>query len=303
MKKSTQQYWQGAVLAATVFVSATPAFALGVPSPLGLQGNGSKIIGVDLLNPPNYLTVLTQQTKTTVNTSTDTGKYSTAIVTGQAKTSDYVSRGSITASGHDADTSYFRAGGYFKDELYFESKNNQAAVIEFVFNVNANAKLLADGGRANLSLSWTYYDGSTNTSLSYKPFLNVTGKAGQSGTFNNTVTLATNDANEANTIASGTYLPFTLGIWGDVANATASWENMISLADVLVKDTAGNLLDSQDYILRSANDSNYFAAFENPPAAVPLPSSLLMFSLASAGIAGLRRRMAASPCPLILSRL
>jgi hypothetical protein len=120
--------------------------------------------------------------------------------------------------------------------------------------------------------------------------LHITGNAGQSGAFNGTVTMAMNAANNANVLASGAYLPFTFGIWGDVANAEASWENMISLADVLVKDTAGNILASQDYILRSANGSIYFSAFENPPAAVPLPSSLLLFSFASAGIAGLRRR-------------
>lgn len=299
MKKSITHYCQGALLAAGVFVSPPPAFALGLDRPLldaqgnrSSQGNGSKIIAVDLLNPPNYLNVLAWDTMAAVNTSNNTS-YSDTIVNGRAKTSDYISQGAISALGHDANMSYYRVGGYFKDELYFESKNNQAAVIEFVFNVNAKAKLLADDGKADLSLNWTYHDGMTNTNLSYTPFLNVTGKAGQSGAFNGTVTLAMNDANHANVIASGTYLPFTLGVWGDVANAEASWENMISLADVLVKDTAGNILAAQDYILRSANDSTYFAAFENPPDTMPLPaSSLLLLPLPSAGIAGLRRRTA-----------
>lgn len=288
MKKFNKTYWQGALLAAGVFASAAPASALGLNSSLGLQGNGSKIIGVDLLTPP-YMTVPAQQTSSTVNTSTSTS-YSNTIVNGWATTSDYASRGAITASGHNANTSFYRAGGYFQDELYFESKNNQAAVVEFVFNVNANARLLADGGRADLSLYWTTSDGVANTDLSYTPFLDITGKAGQSGAFNGTVTLAMNDANSANSIASGTYLPFTLGVWGDVADATASWENMISLADVLVKDTSGHILATQDYILRSANGSVYFSSFQNPAAAVPLPSSLLLLSLAIAGLAGVRRQ-------------
>ncbi|MFA7316543.1 MAG: PEP-CTERM sorting domain-containing protein [Sulfuricella sp.] len=294
MKNSSIPYWQGALLVAALFAPSTPAFALGLASPLGWQGNGSKIIEVDLLNPPTYLTVLAQQTSPAVNTSTGTS-HDDGIVRGSAQTRDYAGRGSISASGHDANTGYYRAGGYFKDELYFESKNNPAAIIEFVFNVNADAKLLADGGRADLSLNWTYYDGSAYTSLSYAPLLHITGNAGQGGAFNGTVTMAMNDANSANVLASGAYLPFTFGIWGDVANAEASWENMISLADVLVKDTAGNILASQDYILRSANGSIYFSAFENPPAAVPLPSSLLLFSFASAGIAGLRRRRTDKP--------
>lgn len=288
MKKNTKHCWQGALLAA-VLAAAPPSFALGLDSPLGLQGNGSKIIGVDLLNPPNYLNVLASDSRPEINASTNTS-YADPSVNGWVRMSGYGGQGAISASGNDANTSFYRAGGYFKDELYFESKNKQPAVIEFVFNVNANAKLLADGGRADLSLSWTYYDGSANTTLSYKPFLNLTGKAGQSGALSGTVTLAANDANSANVVASGTYLPFTFGIWGDVANAEASWENIISLADVLVKDTSGNILAPQDYTLRSANGSKDFALFENPPVAVPLPSSLLMFSLASAGLAGLRKR-------------
>ena len=289
MKKSTKHCWQGALLAATVFVTAPPSFALGLDSPLGLQGNGSKIIGVDLLNPPNYLNVLASDSKPEVNASTKTS-YSDSVVNGWAEMSAYGGQGAISASGHNANTSFYRAGGYFKDELYFEAKNNQAAVIEFVFNVNATAKLLTDGGKADLALCWTYFDGMSNTELSYTPFLSLTGKAGQSGAFNGAMTLAMTNTNSANLFASGTYLPFTFGIWGDVANAEASWDNIISLADVLVKDTNGNILAAQDYILRSANGSKYFAAFENPPAAVPLPSSLLMFSLASAGIAGMRKK-------------
>ncbi|MBU1404341.1 MAG: hypothetical protein KKE82_10335 [Proteobacteria bacterium] len=296
MKNRSTPYWQGALLVAALFAPSTSAYALGLASPLGWQGNGSKIIGVDLLNPPTYLTVLAQQTSPAVSTSTG-ASHENGIVRGSAQTRDYAGWGNISASGHDANTGYYRAGGYFKDELYFESKNNPAAIIEFVFNVSAKAKLLADGGRADLSLNWTFYDGSTYTNLSSASLLHITGNAGQSGAFNGPVTMAMNAANSANVLASGAYLPFTFGIWGDVANAEASWENMISLADVLVKDTAGNILSSQDYILRSANGSINFSSFENPPAAVPLPSSLLLFSFASAGIAGLRRRRSAKPLP------
>jgi len=96
MENSSIAFWQGALLVAALFAPSTPTFPLGLPSPLGWQGNGSKIIEVDVLNPSTYLTVLAPQTSPTVKTST--GAYHEhGIVCGSEETRDYVGRGSISA--------------------------------------------------------------------------------------------------------------------------------------------------------------------------------------------------------------
>lgn len=96
MKNRAIPYWQSALLVAALFAPSTQAFALALASPLGWQGNSSKIIEVDLLNPPTYLTVLAQQTSPAANTSTGTS-HEDGIVRGSAQTRDYAGWGSISA--------------------------------------------------------------------------------------------------------------------------------------------------------------------------------------------------------------
>jgi len=134
----------------------------------------------------------------------------------------------------------------------------------------------------------SYWDGTSYRILDDASVLSISGDE-TSDSVSGTFSLSLTGSDSGNLFESGTYLPYTIGMWGDVVNGSIAW-NGVELADVIVTDADGNIPDPDTYLLQSANGSLALASFENPPAAVPVPGAAWLFSFGFAGIAGLRRR-------------
>ena len=276
MKKQNIYLLNGFFLSSIVLGGAVPAFALGLADPLAYQGNGSRVIDTGTPDWPLPVTIVAEHLSNSINDATAVS-CSGNNISASASTSDYRFGGSVSATGHDT---AWRSGGYFQDELYFESDGGSAS-IEFVFDVSVSAQLYNVEGRTDLSASMSYWDGISYTTVGYEPVLSLSGSQ-------SSFTGDWRFAFSLDECESGTYLPYTIGIWGDVVNGALSWNG--ELVDVIVTDGEGNNLDPESYLLRSNNGSLAFAGFENPPSDIPVPATAWLFGLGFAGLAGLRRR-------------
>lgn len=275
----------GGVICTAFFAGASSAAAIGLSTPLGWQGAGSRIIDTGSASPPLPITVVQEDITSDVNASTATS-YQDTFVNGQAATAAYNFAGSISATGT---SSAWRAGGYFRDEFYFETTDNAPAALELVFDIDATAALLDASGSADLSLTWSMWDGADWNLLSHTNLIALSGTTTATN-YSGQITLASTDANPANLIDSGTYLPFSLGLWGDALDAKIDWGGAVYLSGVVVKDAAGKTLGNDQYTILSANDSSAFSAFQNP-SPVPVPPTLVLLGAGLAGLAGTRRKI------------
>jgi len=270
----------GVVLSGVVLGNALPAFALGESSPLSFQGNGSRIIDMGRPSAVLPVSIMAENLSARANT-TSSVNYSNTNLSASATTSDYGFSGSIDASGYNT---AWRSGGYFHDEVAFNQVNSGTYSIDFIFNVNANTRLFSEVGRTDLAMTLSYWDGRSYTSLDTKYLLSARGSninRGVSGEYQ----LSLTGINRSNLIESAntTFLPYTIGLWGSAVNGAISWSNIV-LTDVIVKDSAGVILNPDAYALHS--DSLAF----NAVSAVPLPSTIGLLGVACAGLAALRRK-------------
>jgi hypothetical protein len=86
------------------------------------------------------------------------------------------------------------------------------------------------------------------------------------------VSLSTNDFDPSLLIASGSYLPFSLGVYGLARDASLDWSHTISLTSVTAFDANGNPLAPGDYSLAFATN----AAAADP---VPEPGTLSLIGV------------------------
>jgi len=282
MIKKDAFFLKGVVLSVVVLGNALPAFALGETNPLSFQGNGSRIIDTGRPGPVLPVSIMAENISTQVNT-TSTASYTGANISASATTSDYGFSGSVAASGY---SNAWRSGGYFHDEVSFSPVNSGTYSIDFIFNVNANTLLFQDG-RTDLAMTLSYWDGHAYTSLDTKYLLSANGSnitQSVSGEYQ----LSLTGIDSTNLIESGNtaFLPYTIGLWGGAVNGSISWGNIV-LTDVVVKDSAGVILNPNSYALHS--DSLAFNAVA-APAEVPLPGAIWLLGLGFAGFAALRRR-------------
>lgn len=281
MKKRYKFLINGVFLSGILLGNVLPAFALGETNPLSFQGNGSRVIDTGTPSAMLPVSVMAQDISSIVNT-TSSVTYSGNNVSAEATTSDYGYSGSISASGYNT---AWRSGGYFHDEISFGSVNSGTYTIDFVFDVNASAELYDNSGRTDLTMTMSYWDGYSYTSLDTKYLLSVSGNGGSeavSGAYH----LSLTGIDYTDLVESGhqSFLPYTIGLWGDAVNGSLSWTDVV-LADVIVTDESGAILVPGSYELQS--DSLAFNAVTSD---VPLPGAIWLLGFGFAGFAGLRGR-------------
>lgn len=261
-----------------------PAFALGGTDPLSFHGNGSRVIDTGTPSASLPVSIMAEQVTSSANATTSAAYSSGGKVSAQATTSDYRFDGSLSASGYDK---AWRSGGYVRDEISFDAVSSGIYTIDFVFNVNASAQLFNPSGRTDLMLTMSYWDGLSYKSVATQNLLSLTNDMATrtvSGTYH--LLLAGVDRTQLTATDGATYLPYTIGLWGDAANGTISWNNVM-LTDVVVTDNAGVVLIPGSYELQSESMTlNAVAA----PAEVPLPGAIGLLGAGLAGLVSLRAR-------------
>lgn len=287
MKKRNRILINGVFLSGILLGNTIPAFALGEINPLSFQGNGSRVIDTGKPSIPRAVTIMAEDISSSANSTssvTYSGNSGASTVSASATTSDYEFSGSLSASGNDK---AWRTGGYFYDEISFSAATSGTYSIEFVFNINASAQLFTTTGRTDLTMTMSYWDGHRYRSLDTQRLLSISGN-NLTGSVSGPYHLAMTGINYTNLNNSGsqTYLPYTIGLWGDAVNGSISWSN-VALADVIVKDAAGNTLAPSSHTLQ--NDSIAFNAV-TAPQDVPLPGAVWLLGFGFAGLAGLRGR-------------
>lgn len=281
MKNVHKFLLKGGLVASFSLCFGGPAFALGLTDPLLFQGNGSRVIDTGTASASLPVTVVAEDI-TNISNSTSTVNYSGSGLTAWATTTDYGFSGSISSSGY---AKAWRSGGYFKDELSFGSSISGTYSIDFVFDVNANAELYDISGRTDLTMTMSYWNGSSYSSVDTQYLLSHTGDPAQT-ILTGAYELSLTGIDYTNLVVSQDkiYLPYTIGLWGDAVNGSISWNDVI-LADVIIKDELGSILTPDLYNLESGS-----TAFNSATSDVPLPSAVFFLGAGFASVAGLRRR-------------
>lgn len=290
MKKQNNILVASLFLGGLIVGTSVQAFAIGETSPLSFHGTGARIYDLNAPGSTTSYAIAAENNSTTANSSSS-ATYSGSNVNASTAASEYSFNGSVSASGY---TMPWRSGGYFYDELTFSPATPGMYSIDFVFDVNASAALFdASGGRADLSMTMSYWDG-----VRYSPLLDTTnlisisgnqGSAAVSGQYH--LVMNGIDATAFTQPGESLYLPYTVGIWGDAVNGSITW-NDISLFDVLVMDETGTVINSTGaYNLQS--DSLMFSTVTSD---VPLPAAFWLLGLGFAGLAGMRKKVKCIAC-------
>ncbi|MCU0962521.1 MAG: PEP-CTERM sorting domain-containing protein [Pirellulaceae bacterium] len=185
-----------------------------------------------------------------------------------------------------------QTGGFFRDELYFETVDGAPGSLEFDFHVSFSLELLEDwdteevpaGSYAEFQMNVLGYTGEGPAGPAFESLdtfeLRLDAGGDEHLAYDDTVTIATN-AN-GHLLRSGNYIPLSFTKWTYANNGEIDWMNTVTLEDVRVYDAEGNLLGPQQYTLRSPNDQ-YFG-FQNE---VPEPGSALLFGVGLLGLIGI----------------
>ena len=278
--------WRGCLAALVVCVAVTPVNAdvLGLPSSSGWTGHGSRALRLPDGVPPELLVDSPGSTPLYFSRTTDDPP---AEVDAQATTSPYEMHGAIEASGY-ADT--YRVGGFFRDELFVESANGDPVEIELVFGVTGTWDVLGPDPFGLLRVLWmSPAGGGTFLPIAWGDAVNLDGTSAASDVFDLDLTLSS--AQYGNVVASGTYLPTTVTLYGDVRNASIDWSHTLVLNAVNVLQ-GGRVLGADEYTIFSTNGTAAFAPFERRlPTQVPEPAVLLLVGVALIGVASRVRRV------------
>ena len=205
------------------------------------------------------------------------------------------------------------SGGFFRDEIFFETYNGAPGCLEFDFGIQFFIAVGPyAGARSRFGLNLLGYIGEDviiddpndlpsdfavlsdfwrELTVDQNGDIKLNGESYESDwlSFDDTVTISTN-AN-GHLLASGTYVPLSFTLWTDTNNGYAEWGNTVVLEDVRVYDENHNLLDPTQYTLRSEhNDQNF--PFENQmPGTVPEPATVVVWSvLGGLGLMAARRQ-------------
>lgn len=114
---------------------------------------------------------------------------------------------------------------------------------------------------------------------------------------NSNVILKSTDLHPGNSdylVGSGTYLPFSISLWGITKNASLYWSDTVVLTDVQAfqYDEHGNSVELEDsqFTILSNNDALNFADFEHTTT-VPIPGALWLLGSGLVGLISIRRKL------------
>jgi hypothetical protein len=281
-----------AILSFGIAIHASCALAapLGYDQPLNWAGNGARINTFDPSDPGGSFFNLASDLSNNANATTYT-EYSSGMMDGWAQSSAYVLKGSISSN----ETWDQQAGGYFRDELYFATANGLPAELSMTFSVRASGYVQDIGtwvynettddydwvstgsGRASLNLGLNVPIAPITTPVDWHYLSNhLLVNATSVGGFDLTsqVTLKSTDSDPDYLVQSGTYLPFTVSLWGTVNHANLDWGDTVELVDVHAFQDGVELGNSQ-FTIQSNNDEGYFADFAHTMD-VPEPGTLFL---------------------------
>lgn len=170
------------------------------------------------------------------------------------------------------DTGDVHAGGFFRDEIFFQTYNGSPGYLEFQFGIDFSLelartdvvsqslfemKLLGYTGEDliindpnDLPFDFALLDSfekKLKADVNGRITLNGVATTSDSYDFDGTVTLATN-AN-GHLLNSGAYIPLSFTLWTDTKEGYSDWLHTIVLQDVKAYDAQGNLLGPNQYSL------------------------------------------------------
>ena len=184
-------------------------------------------------------------------------------------------------------------GGFYRDEMYFTTTDGLAAELQLEFLVDAD---ITGGGK--LLLSWGIPD--SGAVVGFQPEFVTSTASGQSVKLNSNRVYSQGGVLMEDTyqFTSGSYIPFTFAVWGQVFGTgdSVEWLNTVQLVDVRAIRTdqttgAVVVLDDTQFSLSVESGNQQF-----PGNVVPLPSAAWLIGAGLIGLAltrRVRRRMRA----------
>lgn len=187
-----------------------------------------------------------------------------------------------------------QVGGYFRDELYFETVDGAPGYLEFDFHTNFSLELyegdsgVPEGSYAKFQVHLLGYTGEGEFGPKFAILDNFDRSIEAGGglnyfEFDDTVTLSTNT--NGHLLKSGCFIPLSFTAWTYTNNGEIDWLHSVGLDGVRVYNADGELLGTDQYTLISPNDQ-YFP-FNNE---VPEPVSLMTFAIGLVGLTILIRK-------------